>query len=145
MDWSVGADEEARIHGEIQDARTCRGHGEAAVYGPLTTRQKFAPKSEKPLCFAAVSAKQELVVRSEKLKTASLLGEEKSVKLPQPPESESFFSLPFLSTVSTSLWQTLTQNHKGQGILGNGPSFSFAMQIVQVGGSNAKLATNNSA
>lgn len=111
---------------------------------PLTAKQEFAQKSEKPSYFAARSAKQELVMRSEKLETVSLLGEKKSVKLPQPPESESFFFLPFLSTVSTSLWQTLTQNHKGQGILGNVPSFFFAMQIVQVGGCNAKLTTNSS-
>ena len=101
---------------------------EQPFMAPLTTRQEFAQKSEKPLCFAAISAKPELVVRSEKLETASLLGEEKSLKLPQPPESESFFFLPFLTTLSTLfLWPTVTWNHKGQGILGNVPSFSFAM------------------
>lgn len=54
--------------------------GKRPFMAPWTARQEFAQKSEKSLCSAALSAKPGLVMRSEKLETASVLGEEESVK-----------------------------------------------------------------
>lgn len=82
----------------------------------LTAKQEFAQKSEKPLCLAATTAMWELVVRSEKLEIATISWEKRRLwSCHNLLRIKAFFlCLPNLP-LSTSHWQTLTQNHKGRG------------------------------